>query len=682
MLSTCFCPTCGAANEPSASHCFSCQAKLADGSENIQPSETLGDGRYHLKTFLGSGGFSAVYRAEDTREKRDVAIKRIHLRGLSSQEIIESTETFHREVSLLSGLAHPQIPRFYEQFQDQEHWYVVLEYIAGQTLESLLTTRGARGDSLSLEEILDLGLQLCTVLTYLHSRQPPIIFRDLKPSNIICTPEGKFVLIDFGIARQFRPRQARDTQNLGSPGYAAPEQYGKGQTTPRSDIYSLGALLRQILTGQDPSEDSRALPPLRFNGQPGSKEVYALVDRMLLPSPEDRPASCSEVASTLQAIKDQHQTHHTARIWQPPVPQQTTSDAPQQLLHTFSAQAKQHRTTRRNMLIKLGVGALAVAGVGIGGGSLWWANRFRPSVTYTGHATEVRSISWSADGRFIVSGSIDGTAQIWKTSNGELVQTFGSHVNAGIDALAWSPDGKYIALGSGAYLGLFEQATGTLFGLNQSQIAKSFVSALAWSPDGQYLTAGYSSGFLQVWSLNGMLPLEEVQNDRIPVASSAISSLAWSPDSTRFTVAARDDDNVIVCDLSNNMQSTFYQGEGSIQMKDVAWSPNNRYIVASYTQSSASAVDAADTILIWEEESAFPTYNGYSLNIRSVTWSLDSESIIFVSSEEIKTWDIATNKQTVKHKFESRIDTPVSWSPDRKRLATTNGTIVKIWTIS
>src|SRR5947208_13774430 len=127
-----------------------------------------------------------------------------------------------------------------------------MDFIEGQTLEDYQSK--ATNKRLLLSEVLDIGLQLCIVLDYLHSQQPPIVFRELKPANIIRTPTGQIYVIDFGIARHFKPGQPRDTIALGSPGYAAPEQYGRAQTTPRSDIYSLGVVLYQLLTRKDPCD--------------------------------------------------------------------------------------------------------------------------------------------------------------------------------------------------------------------------------------------------------------------------------------------------------------------------------------------------------------------------------------------------------------------------------------------
>jgi serine/threonine protein kinase len=145
-----------------------------------------------------------------------VAIKQITLHGRSTEEVIEATDTFNREVRLLSTLHHPQVPQLIDYFGDSDHWYLVMDYLEGPTLETYLEMHTA----LMIDEVLDVALQLCQVLEYLHTRQPPIIYRDLKPGNIIRSPDGKLSLIDYGIARYFRPGQKRDTLRLGSPGYA------------------------------------------------------------------------------------------------------------------------------------------------------------------------------------------------------------------------------------------------------------------------------------------------------------------------------------------------------------------------------------------------------------------------------------------------------------------------------
>src|SRR5439155_22783292 len=154
----------------------------------------------------------------------------------------------------------------YEYFGEDGRWYLVMDFIEGSTLEDRINK--AKGHVLPNAKVVDIGLQLAKVLGYLHTRPKPIIFRDLKPLNIMLTPDGNVYLIDFGIARHFKPGQAKDTIAYGSPGYAAPEQYGKTQSTPRADIFCLGVTLHQLLTGSDPSDTPFQFAPLQLQGQP------------------------------------------------------------------------------------------------------------------------------------------------------------------------------------------------------------------------------------------------------------------------------------------------------------------------------------------------------------------------------------------------------------------------------
>ena len=161
-------------------------------------------------------------------------------KGLDAQELVEAVNSFKHEAMLLAHLQHPHLPRIYDHFSDLGRWYLVMDYIEGETLEDYLqkVPRDPRTGTrhLDAEEVLAIGIQLCAVLDYLHTRRPPIIFRDLKPANVMRTHNNHLYLIDFGIARHFKSGQTKDTIPLGSPGYAAPEQYGKRQTTSRADI--------------------------------------------------------------------------------------------------------------------------------------------------------------------------------------------------------------------------------------------------------------------------------------------------------------------------------------------------------------------------------------------------------------------------------------------------------------
>src|SRR6266516_1052569 len=311
ISSSMYCTNCGTANVQQAKFCFGCGHALHSGALAASGSLTgllthnqELNRRYHIIKQVGKGGFGAVYMAADLPfGNRLVAIKEMSQSGLSQQDLIEATNAFTREALMLASLSHPNLPRIYEQFTERGRWYLVMDFIEGETLEGY-ASKALRG-YLPLEEALDIGIQLCTVLDYLHTRFPPIIFRDLKPANVMRTPSGHLYLIDFGIARHFKPGQTADTIALGSPGYAAREQYSKAQTqtTPRSDIYSLGATLHQLLTGDDPSLMPFQFAPLQR--QPVPVGLETLIMQMVELDANKRPASMAIVKQELQRISTQ-----------------------------------------------------------------------------------------------------------------------------------------------------------------------------------------------------------------------------------------------------------------------------------------------------------------------------------------------------------------------------------------
>lgn len=234
--------------------------------ERALPPDTLLTGRYRLRAIIGRGGMSIVYRAEDMRlGGRLVAIKEIVDTFDDPLEREQALEQFQQEGSLLATLDHPNLPHVSDYFSEGGRHYLVMELIEGRTLATI--QREAGGGPLPLDIVMGWTRQICGVLEYLHDHRPPIIFRDLKPDNIMLDPQGRIKLIDFGIARLFDPAKRTDTLKMGTVGYAPPEQYsGRGMTDQRSDVYALGVTLYELLTGYDPATTPFALPPARkFN---------------------------------------------------------------------------------------------------------------------------------------------------------------------------------------------------------------------------------------------------------------------------------------------------------------------------------------------------------------------------------------------------------------------------------
>jgi serine/threonine protein kinase len=262
--------------------------------------------RYLIVGQVGRGGMSAVYQAVDTRVgNRRVALKEMSQGHLSPDELVDAITRFQQEATLLSSLHHPNLPRIHDAFSEHGRSYLVMEFIDGKTLLQMLKDSGGR--PLPVGQVLDYASQLCDVLAYLHSQNPRVIFRDLKPSNVMVKQDGHVMLIDFGIARFFKEGQEQDTVFLGSPGYAPPEQHGTSQTNPRSDLYALGATLHCCLTGRDPfhAEDRFAFPPVHQMNPLVPIELDQLIQRLLSIDERQRPNSALEVQQALLRIKQQ-----------------------------------------------------------------------------------------------------------------------------------------------------------------------------------------------------------------------------------------------------------------------------------------------------------------------------------------------------------------------------------------
>ncbi len=265
----------------------------------LNPGDRL-QNRYRIVRVLGGGGMGQVYLAEDTRlADKPCAVKELLADPQATPEEQEqAAEQFRREAAILAHLQHPNLPHVYDHFEENGRFYLVMDYIEGETLAQRLQ-RSPGG--LPPEEVVGWALQLCEVLEYLHSRNPPVIFRDLKPSNIMLTPEGQVKLIDFGVARLFDPGKRTDTLKMGTAGYAPPEQYaGQGQTTPRSDIYALGVTLHELLTGDDPTAHPFTFTPPHQLNRAVSPALSAAVMRAVSLDPAARYPSARALRDALE----------------------------------------------------------------------------------------------------------------------------------------------------------------------------------------------------------------------------------------------------------------------------------------------------------------------------------------------------------------------------------------------
>jgi tRNA A-37 threonylcarbamoyl transferase component Bud32 len=282
---------------PSAAAQTATPAPAPHAATGSLPPQTRLNGRYFVLATVGQGGMAAVYRALDSRTKKQVAIKEMSQDGLSPQEEAEALAAFRAEADMLQRLRHPNLPRVFERFSEGTRHYLVMEYVEGQTLEQRQQASG--GGPLPEQDVMAWAAQLCSVFTYLHTQRPPIIFRDLKPANVMVTPQGQVKLIDFGIARVFHPGRTKDTQVLGTPGFAPPEQYGKSQTDARADVYALGVTLYQLLTGYDPASTPFTLPPAHTRNPRLSPHIQAALEHATRLDRDARYATIADLGRDL-----------------------------------------------------------------------------------------------------------------------------------------------------------------------------------------------------------------------------------------------------------------------------------------------------------------------------------------------------------------------------------------------
>ena len=267
----------------------------------LQSGTTLVN-RYHIQEVIGVGGMGSVYRARDMHfpnVTKLVAVKEMLNIAPDPNTRMTVIHNFEREANILATLNHPSIPRIYDYFSEEDRSYLVLEFIHGKDLEAIINDTGG---FLPEERVLAWGIQLCEVLDFLHNHKPdPIVFRDMKPSNIMVNSSGDVVLVDFGIARTFQTGQ-KGTM-IGTEGYSPPEQY-RGEASPLADIYALGATLHHALTRRDPRLEppfSYAERPIRRINSRVSLEVEAVINNALQYNPGERFSSALEMKNALVA---------------------------------------------------------------------------------------------------------------------------------------------------------------------------------------------------------------------------------------------------------------------------------------------------------------------------------------------------------------------------------------------
>lgn len=255
---------------------------------------SLVDGKYRILSEIGHGGMSVVYMAINEKANKTWAIKEVRRTGTQDFEVVK--QGLIVETDMLKNLSHPNLPSIIDVIEDNDTFLIVMDYIEGNPLSKSLEEFGAQPQEL----VVEWAKQLCDVLGYLHTRNPAIIYRDMKPSNVMLKPDGNLTLIDFGTAREFKEKNLADTTCLGTVGYAAPEQFGgMGQTDARTDIYCLGATLYHLVTGCNPCEPPYEIQPIRQINPMLSSGLERIILKCCQRNPADRYQSCAELMYAL-----------------------------------------------------------------------------------------------------------------------------------------------------------------------------------------------------------------------------------------------------------------------------------------------------------------------------------------------------------------------------------------------
>ena len=594
--------------------------------------------------------------AEDLRLGRTVAVKEMDARRLAPDEQAVSEQMFEREARMLASLDHPGLTRIWDYFQDNQRAFLVMEYVPGHTLREELNRRGGPLDEAF---VLECALQLCNVLHYLHTRQPQVIFRDLKPANVMVVAQPPspnsheaadtplFRLIDFGIARLFKPEQTGDTLIIGTPGYAPPEQYGRGQTDARSDIYSLGVTLHQLLAGQAPAS---VPPPSLLSLNPAvSPELARIVTRATQAEPADRYQTADEMRRDLLALRAAGATQAAAAPLPAPAPRLAQHAAPRVAAPApdyqprpttpLPAPATAPRPPRQGaspLTLIIGVALLGIVGLGVLG--------LRAFGRLSGEAAPQPTVApatreWTLPGAqgTIVFGQQPvggGGFDIWAaTLDGSPPRQLTSDKRSFSPAL--SPDGAQLSVTNNAdiYVGTKQNP---LF----QRLALGDLTARypAWSPDGTRLALATKKGSdpwrLAIYDLgSGQLSF--------PNAPANIGGLAWAP-GQRLAFAAPSapgrPQDIFILDATGNPANITNTPDAEEDLP--AWSPDGRRIAFTTSAPGGNNLNTRQIAVMSSNGGGRAQLTAGDGPHTNAVWSPDGAWIAYVAKENSADWQV------------------------------------------
>ncbi|NJN67438.1 MAG: protein kinase, partial [Chloroflexaceae bacterium] len=668
---------------------------------------TLVQARYVMIRCRESGPIEESYEAIDTYTRTPVVVRRIlPVEAPDQQEAQRLRESFEREGPVLASLYHTGLPKVTDHFANAAGYFLVMDDAGGEPVAARLARRG---EACSVGEVLEWAEQLLSILEYLHQHIPTVTHRNISPTTMMVSPEGKVVLTDFGMA----PAPVSRIPPHHLP-YTPPEQFQGVSNDPRSDLYRLGATLYHLLTGTPPvSSLLRAIAIAQ--GQPDplcaidrvnplvSPEISEVVMGTLSPGMERRPASVVTLRAMLHAarhpltargipgegnggvgeIRPQHPpTKRFAQLrfvgkgmprkvaWSPDGTLIAVASSVGVCLYDASTFTRIYEVERTE-----GIDSVAFSPDGkilayVSGDHVIKLLQLENNVllqTLQGHTRGGISIAFSSDGRVLASGSADRTVNLWQVSDGTLVHTLRGHV-ADVTSVAFAPGGQTLVSGSGDHtIKLWRVQDGVLLRTFEGHSAD--VTGVAFSPDGQTLVSGSGDVTVKLWRVEDGTLLLSIQEH-----TAWVTSVAFAPDGQTLASGAADG-LVKVCRVQDGaLVQTMQEDLGYVD--SVAFAPNG--------QTLASVSN--DMVKLWRVNDGAMVYalQGYTWAVNSVAFAPDGHTVASGSGDRtIKLWrveDGALMQTLLEH---TDWVNSVAFAPDGRTLASGSGDkTVKLWRVS
>ena len=640
--------------------------------------------QYEIQKELGRGGMAIVYKAVQESLGRPVALK-VLPQGLTHDEKL--LERFHREARSAAMLNHPHIVTIFDEGEINGVHYMAMEYLTGRDLHEILQESG----SLPPDEAVALIAPVAEALGYAHTKDT--VHRDVKSSNVMVTDVGRPVLMDFGIA--YASSESRLTQTgtvLGTPEYMSPEQARGNEVDPRSDLYSLGVVLYETVTGTLPHTGGHPMsvvykvlhesyaPPSSHNPDcpPWLEQIIA---KLLMKDADERYQTGQDVADALKS-KDPGE--------EVPVPQggggngsagggpaggkggstgNGSADAPATQVYRPGDESPE--PTPQPAATSTETATAEPEESAPVGNAQTQRQRLHIVRSLDGNADWVNAVSFSPDGQYALSGAEDNSVKLWEVVTGRQIQTF-----TGLDSqpisVALSPDGSYlVSESSNGHVRLWDVDSGSA--IRTFERHSEAVLAATFSPDGRHVLSGCGqAGTLRLWETETGDVVRTFDNN-----PEAIFSLAFSPDGKYILTGSGQSGTLKLWDVATgSVVRTFDEGDwDSTYVFSVSFSPDGRYALSGSDDMTARLWDVASGDLV-------RTFDGHSGLVIAVSFSPDGQYVLSGSSDmKVQLWKVDTG--SLGYVFEGDADgvNAIAFSPDgRYVLSGSKDNDVKLWT--